>query len=297
MRTGRATSRRIAVLGAAGVSAAFDPDTPGIEALWAEDDVLVRAFRAAGWDAQRVVWNAQDVDWGEFTAALVRSTWDYIDDLDGFLAALARIAASGCALFNDREVIAWNARKRYLLDLAARGVPVIPSRLVASVADAASVPPEWSRVVVKPEVGIGASSVDVVARGALDERIAAARGAWIVQPFAESVVTEGEWSFVYLDGRFSHALVKRPARGDYRVQPMYGGTATRAVPDAGDRAAAEGVLAPLARAPLYARVDMARFEGRLHVMELELIEPVLYFGVEPEAAARLVAATLARLGA
>jgi glutathione synthase/RimK-type ligase-like ATP-grasp enzyme len=295
--TGRATSRRIAVLRAARVAAAFDPDAPGLDALWAEDEALVHAFRSAGWDALPVVWNAPGIAWDEFAAAIVRSTWDYIDDLDGFLATLASIAASGCILLNDHATIAWNARKRYLLDLAARGVPVIPTRLVASAADADSVPAAWSTVVVKPEVGIGASGIQVVARAALEERLAAVRGAQIVQPFAQSVVTDGEWSFVYLDGRLSHALVKRPAPGDYRVQPMYGGTVRRAEPDARDRADADAVLPVLSSRPLYARVDMARLDGRLHLMELELSEPVLFFGLEPDAPRRLVAATLTRLGA
>jgi glutathione synthase/RimK-type ligase-like ATP-grasp enzyme len=295
--TGDPTSRRIAVLRAARLAAAFDALAPCLDGLWAEDEALVQAFRAAGCEAELVVWNARGVAWDEFDAAIVRSTWDYIDDLDGFLATLAGIAASGCVLLNDHPTIAWNARKRYLLELAVRGVPVIPTRLVSGAAGADSVPRAWSTVVLKPEVGIGASGIQVLPRAALGERLAAARGAQLVQPFAQSVVTEGEWSFVYLDGRLSHALVKRPAAGDYRVQSIYGGTVHRAEPDARDRAHAEAVLPMLSSPPLYARVDMARLEGRLHLMELELIEPVLFFGLEPDAPRRLVAATLARLGA
>ena len=90
---------------------------------------LVRIGRASAGEPDSVVWNAPSIAWDEFAAAIVRSTWDYIDDLDGFLASLASIAASGCVLLNDHATIAWNARKRYLLDLAARGVP---ARLVAA---------------------------------------------------------------------------------------------------------------------------------------------------------------------
>jgi glutathione synthase/RimK-type ligase-like ATP-grasp enzyme len=289
--------RRIALLRAAGLAVAFDPDAPGMGALWAEDDALLEAFRAAGQDAVPVVWNAPGVAWGEFDAAIVRSTWDYIDDLDGFLATLARIEASGCALFNDRESIAWNARKRYLVELASRGVAVMPTRLVTGPADAGSVPAEWSKVVVKPEVGIGAAGIQLVPRAALEETLAKVRGPHLVQPFAGSVATEGEWSFVYIDGRPSHALVKRPAAGDFRVQSIYGGTSRRAEPAARDRADADTVMAALSSRPLYARVDMARLDGRLLLMELELIEPVLFFGLEPDAPRRLVDATLARLSA
>jgi glutathione synthase/RimK-type ligase-like ATP-grasp enzyme len=293
----RAISRRVAVLRSARLAAAFEGYAPGVDALWAEDETLIRAFRASGWDALSVVWNAPGIAWGEFDAAIVRSTWDYIDDLDGFLATLASIEAAGCVLLNDHATIAWNARKRYLLDLTARGVAVIPTRLVERAADAHSVPAEWSRIVVKPEVGIGALGTRVIARAALEERLAAVRGAQLVQPFVESVMTEGEWSFVYVDGRFSHALVKQPAPGDYRVQSIYGGTVRRAEPDARDRADADAVLPALSTTPLYARVDLARLDGRLHLMELELIEPVLFLELEPEAARRLVAATLARLRA
>ena len=94
MPSGRAMSRRIAVLRAARVAAAFDPDARGLDALWAEDEALVHAFRSAAWDAIPVVWNAPSIAWDEFAAAIVRSTWDYIDDLDGFLASLASIAAT-----------------------------------------------------------------------------------------------------------------------------------------------------------------------------------------------------------
>lgn len=297
MPTRRTAPRPIAILRAARLAAAFDPDAPGMDALWAEDDALVRAFRALGQDAVSVVWNASGVVWGDFDAAIVRSTWDYIDDLDGFLGTLARIEASGCALFNDHATIAWNARKRYLLELAARGVPVMPTRLLTSAAGEGDVPAAWTRVVVKPEVGIGASGIRVVPREGLEEALAAIRAPHLVQPFAEAVVTEGEWSFVFVDGRPSHTVLKRPASGDFRVQSIYGGTARRAEPDPRDQADAEAVMANLPRRPLHARVDMARLEGRLHLMELELIEPVLFFGLEPDAPRRLAAAALARLGA
>lgn len=294
MPTTPAPNRRIAILRAARLSTAFDSLALGLDGLWAEDEELVRAFRSAGCDARSVVWNGPNIAWGEFDAAIVRSTWDYIDDVDGFLGGLASIAAS-CLLLNDHRTIAWNARKRYLLDLLSRGVPVIPTRLVERASDASSVPEAWSKLVVKPEVSIGAAGTHVIPRAALDARVAKARGVQIVQPFVESVVSEGEWSFVYLGGVFSHAILKRPAAGDYRVQSIYGGSVCLADPDPRDRSDADAVLSALDARPLLARVDMARLDGRLHLMELELIEPVLFLGLAPEASGRLVAATLDRL--
>jgi len=286
--------RKIAVLTCARVSAAFDPDAPGLAALLAEDGLLVQAFRDAGHDAEPVVWNAPGVRWDAYDAAVVRSTWDYPDDVDGFLAGLARIDAA-CPLMNDLATISWNARKRYLVELAARGVEVLPTASVEGGSSGAEVPASWRRVVVKPEVGAGASGIEVGPREDLPRLLAGRTGLQLVQPFAEAVATEGEWGLVFLGGAFSHALLKRPAAGDYRVQPMYGGTTQVVTPSPADLAAAEAVLASAGRDPLYARVDMVRHEGRLHLMELELIEPVLFFGLAPDAPRRLVEATLARL--
>jgi glutathione synthase/RimK-type ligase-like ATP-grasp enzyme len=155
-------------------------------------------------------------------------------------------------------------------------------------------------VVVKPTVGTGASDVLQVESDEVAvtlERLTGSLDDYLVQPMVESVVSEGEWSFVFVAGEFSHALLKKPAVGDYRTQAIYGGSALDANPAPGDIRQAEAILAALPYDLLYARLDLVRIDGRLAVMELELIEPILYFDHAPGRVDRLAAATIARASA
>lgn len=253
------------------------------------------AFAAIGRGLIALSWDDEAVDWSRFEAAIVRTTWDYAQRPAEFFAAVDRIAAT-VPLFNPPAILRWNADKAYLRDLAARGAPSIPTLWVdhADVAayEAAFARFDCERLVVKPRIGAGAWRQAIVARGAPPpEAEAVPPGAAMIQPFLSSIVTEGEYSFVFCGGELSHAFVKRPAPGDYRVQPSYGGREFAIEPAQADLALAEAALAAAALAPLlYARVDMARLpDGRLAVMELEAVEPHLYPAVGP-----LLGANLAR---
>jgi hypothetical protein len=119
----------------------------------------------------------------------------------------------------------------------------------------------------------------------------------MIQPLIPAIVTEGEFSFLFIDGVFSHALVKRAAEGDYRIQEAYGGRSLRVEPSPPDRARASAVLEALAEAPLYARVDMVRgADGGLLLMELEVLEPYLFPAEGPSIGVMLAAALKRRLG-
>jgi glutathione synthase/RimK-type ligase-like ATP-grasp enzyme len=119
----------------------------------------------------------------------------------------------------------------------------------------------------------------------------------MVQPFLPKIVEEGEISFIFVDGEFSHALIKRAAKGDYRIQSTYGGTEEAITPSTEDLSDAKTILGALDVPPLYARVDMLRGEdGGLLLMEMELIEPYLYPVEGPELGVRMAAAVKKRLG-
>ena len=194
--------------------------------------------------------------------------------------------------------------QRYLRDVQARGVPVVPTHwlkrgesvgLAALLAELG-----WRDAVVKPAVSasaFGSWRTSPVTAAEEQERLAAllATGDVMVQPFTAAVATPGEWSLVFLGGQFSHAVLKRPAAGDYRVQWEFGGSAVGAVPGAHLVAAAERALAAAPGAALYARVDGVEQDGQLVLMELELIEPHLFLGWSAPAAARLAAALRAAL--
>jgi glutathione synthase/RimK-type ligase-like ATP-grasp enzyme len=262
-------------------------------------DILRRGFAPHGLNLTPVRW-IDPIDWTRFGAVLVNSAWDYQDRHEDFLATLDRIAALGVPVFNDPGAVRWNIRKTYLRELEARGVPVIPT-LWPEAPTRDDIVHAMSAfgiedVVLKRQVGGGARAqvrytrADMPAAGSIMDRPG------MIQPFIASIATEGEYSFLFVDGEFSHALVKRAKSGDYRIQEAYGGTSQAIDPTPADRAAAQAVLAALATPPLYARVDMVRGQaGELLLMELEVIEPFLFPKDGPHIGEMLGAALKKRL--
>lgn len=239
---------------------------------------LLDALRERGVDARPVVWSDEHVDWAAFDAVLIRSTWDYFDRLGAFLDWLAALPVR---VFNPKRVVAWNAHKSYLLDLAAAGVPVVDTLYVER-GEAAEVP--WARGIVKPTVAGAAKGLRRLQAG---ERVEATTQELLVQPFLPSIETEGELSLLYAAGELSHAVRKTPKPGDIRVQPEWGGTSRLIDPDAEAVAVAEAALAAVEEPLLYARVDLVRaVDGTLRVIELELIEPNLFLLGNPAGTAR-----------
>ena len=268
---------------------------------------LAAALAAGGFEAQLLAWDDPAADWDAPIATIIRSTWNYSLHVDAFKAWIDRVAASG-PLFNPREVICGNLYKRYLLELAARGVPVVPTTLVEK-GEPFELPE--GKLVIKPEVAGGSLGCRVFEAGdaAARAHLAAltARGAALVQPYVESVDGYGERSIVMIDGELSHAI-RKTARFEGDNEKIDG-----PFPIADDeRDVAEAALAtivtsavaaPDGAAPLrstgdllYARVDMARdANGRPMVMELELVEPSLFFTRGEGSAVRYVAGLRRRL--
>lgn len=251
-----------------------------------EHDLYVGAVRDGVGDRASVT----DIDWrapldelAGFDLAILGTPWDYTEAKDEFLDRLAALEAAGVVVCNPLEVVRWNADKLYLRqleELGAVGIPTLwPEAPDADTVRAAFEQFGCDRVVVKRRVGAGAIGQDSFRRDdpalegwAMDQPA-------MIQPFLPAIQAEGELSFIFVDGQLSHALVKRAAAGDYRIQSLYGGTEEVLDPAPADRAAAEAVMAllPFAEPPLYARIDMVRLDdGRLAVIEAELIEPYLY---------------------
>lgn len=259
-------------------------------------DALRPAFAARGMALHDISWDDETVDWADFAAVIIGTCWDYWDREAEFLAALARIEAA-TRLFNPLSLVRWNRHKRYLRDLEARGARLIPTLWLDAVDEAAAETAfgalDTDRLVFKRQVGAGAAGQHLVRRG---ERLPHLPLPMMVQPYLDAIAQEGELSFVFIDGALSHALVKRPAAGDYRIQSSYGGSETAITPHASDVAAAQAILETLDETPLYARIDMLRGDdGTLYLMELELIEPYLYPLEGPELGERLAEALVRRL--
>ena len=253
---------------------------------------LAAALADAGFDAAWVAWDDPAADWKAPIPTLIRSTWNYAHHIDAFLRWIDR-AAAAAPLWNPLGVLRANWRKRYLVGLAERGVPVVPTTLVAA-GEPVELPRE--RVVVKPEVGAGSLDTRIFEAGdpAIREHVAhiTRRCNAMIQPYVASVDSYGERSLVWIDGELTHAV---------RKSPRFSGDSERIdgpFPIADDeRAVAEAALAPYAAHILYGRCDLARdADGKPMVMELELIEPSLFFARHPPALERYIAGLRRRLG-
>ena len=260
-------------------------------------DFLAPALIRRGIEVETPGWSSAKVDWGSFDVAMLSSTWDYGDRQPEFRRWLKK-AAKATRLRNPLEVVEWNFDKRYLRELAEAEVPTIPTvwsgpgeeeRAAAEIERLG-----WDDVIIKPVVDLGALNLVRVP----SEHVLAMLGRYDVavmaQPFLPEVAGEGELSLVYIAGELSHGVRKMPARGDFRVQPQYGGTHEAVQPSGEATAIAEAALAAAPGDPLYARIDLLRDKsGRLALIELELIEPALYLDVRPASAEVLVKALLA----
>ena len=266
-----------------------------------DDRLAVAALADLGLRAVPALWDDDGVDWTAYAAVVVRSPWDYFLRAGEFAAWLDRLERLGAPVWNPVPLLRWNMDKRYLRELEAAGVRCVPTRWV----EGDDAPPledvlrerGWSRAVVKPVISGGAHETWMVERGgAHDEgrfRRLAAAGA-MVQPFVEEIATEGEWSLVFLGGEYSHALLKRPAPGDFRVQTAHGGRERPARPTPELLDAARATLAAVRHPWLYARVDLCLHAGAPALMELEMLEPSLFLEGDAAAPARFARAIAER---
>lgn len=234
-------------------------------------------------DLTAIDWRAPLDQLTQFDCAYLGTPWDYTEAKDEFLDRLDALEAAGVRVCNPAPVIRWNADKLYLQGLEARGAPSIPT-LWPEAPNSADVTAAFDhfgtdRVVVKRRVGAGAIGQYSFTRDAPPPADWQMDQPAMIQPFLPAIQSEGELSFIFVSGQLSHALIKRAAPGDYRIQSLYGGSEVPLDPAPTDRAAAEAVMAmlPFALPPVYARIDMVRLEsGQLAVIEAELIEPYLY---------------------
>lgn len=250
------------------------------------------------------MWSDTSVDWAGFDGVVIRSCWDYHRRYAEFFAWLDMLDARRVPVWNPTSTVRWNSTKRYLVDLAARGVTTVPTRIIAA-ASIESVTETarregWSRFVVKPAVSASAYETHAFTlplggddRDAI-ERVAI-HGDALVQPFVDEVTTDGELSLIFFDGEFSHAAIKRTRPGDFRVQSEHGGTVAPIDVAPAIVAHAKRSLDALDTVPVYARVDGVGDDRSFRLMELELIEPHVFLGNASGLAERFASAIVRRL--
>ena len=266
--------------------------------LTADDRLLVDPLSRHGFQVVPDMWSDPFPDWSQFATVVIRSCWDYHLQPERFLAWIKQLEYANIPIFNPTSLLRWNANKSYLRDLDTNGVPIVPTfwpegngniTLQEKLRDLG-----WHKAVVKPRISATAYRTqlatidDAAAAQPLFDELRRGPGV-MLQKYIDSITTEGEWSLIFFAGTFSHAIIKQPRPGDFRVQNDFGGTTRRADPP-------PHVLASATRAvqavdpTVYARVDGVVDEDRFLLMELELIEPMLFLADHPEAPARFAAA-------
>jgi len=269
-----------------------------------DDRHLLLALRAAGLSAEPVVWEDPHADWAAVRLAVVRSAWDYCWRRPEFLTWADR-AAGATTLCNSARLVHWNTHKHYLCDLAARGVPTVPT-VVLPAGQRVNLPVEasrrgWRDVVLKAAVAqsgryaMRATSADWAPAQAHLDRLLPYED-MLLQPFVPSVPEAGELSLTMVEGEVTHAVRKRAAPGDFRVHDDHGGTVTLESPAEPHLHVARRALAATGEPTLYARVDLVSdASGNPMVMEYEVVEPELFLRFSETSVARLVIGIQRRL--
>lgn len=281
--------------------------TDNLDGYFVWDNLLIAPFAQQGIAVEIVSWHAQPVNWNEYDAVIVRSTWDYQTDADQFVNTLQQIDQSDTLLVNPLALLQWNVSKWYLQELEQQGVTIIPSVFYAGT-NSATIAAQFEHfgcdeLIIKPLVSANSDNTFRLNQVALQDQqeqldTLFEKTDCMVQPFINSVVNDGEYSLFYFNGEYSHTIKKVPKLGDFRVQEEHGGQLHSITPTPSLRHTADFVLSQLPHHSLYARIDLVHNEHapsdtQWQLMEVELIEPSLYFNMDDTSPERFVQATMA----
>jgi glutathione synthase/RimK-type ligase-like ATP-grasp enzyme len=233
---------------------------------------LPSEFKEKGIKAVFVVWSDASIDWKNYDNLIIRSTWDYYTREVEFKNWLKKIIELGVPLFNPPAVIFDNMHKFYLREYANAGI----------------------KIVIKPAVSAGSYLTEVFEfrpenHNSILDKIKT--GDWLIQPFLNEI-EEGEISMIFFNKKFSHSIIKKPAEGDFRIQRQFGGQYQEYFPTEELLKTAQNIVNHITEPLLYARVDGLMINNKFHLMELEMIEPDLYFEFSEEYLNRYIEAYL-----
>ncbi len=271
-----------------------------LEGFYCSDNLTYAPLAKLGWEIDEVPWQSPAVCWDDFDLVVIRSPWDYSRQPQAFLKVLEQIERSSAPLANPLKVVGWNLDKRYLVDLEAKGIPIVPTKWLSNLSsnDILEAFDDFAthEIVVKPVIGAGAGDTFLLARDSEPDITERALSVFVdrplmVQPFVKPILELGEYSLFYFDGEYSHCVLKLPKPGDFRVQEEHGGI-IRGCPappillEAGQR-----VIEAIDERLLYARVDFVFLAHDTPVViEVELIEPSLYFAYDEQSPVRFACA-------
>ena len=269
-----------------------------------EDQILSSILTQEGISHEIVAWSDPLVVWSRFTTLLIKSTWDYFDYYPAFLNWIAEIQQLQIPVLNSLDTILWNSSKRYLLEIEQNGFPVIAGMILEK-----GKPVNMAQIqekikseiwVIKPLVSGGAKNTLKIPvleweKFAPQVRALVEEEDFLVQPFVPEVAEVGEYSLIFFNQVLSHAVLKTPAKEDFRVQHYFGGTIQTIEPTSKMLESCQALVQKFAPDSLYARVDGVEIDGVFHLMELELIEPYLFLGLEDQAIPNYRTALMQRL--
>ena len=261
------------------------------------DRLLIPFFQEKGYEIIPEIWDNPETNWEQYDAVLIRSTWDYYLNPEKFKSWVSTFINSKTKLFNAPEIILKNSHKFYLKELFDQGVNIIPT-IFSSENVKANDLTKWEKVVIKPAVSAGSHETEVFETAAITQEILdakIAKGDWLIQPFLEEIQDAGEISMLFFGGKFSHAIQKVPKSGDFRVQKQFGAQYLKFSPSNELLSIAITIVEIAGKESTYARVDGVMTKNGFLLMEVEMIEPDLFFEHAVEEPRKLAEVVLEKL--
>lgn len=257
------------------------------------DMMLNEPMANLGWQVDHISWRKKSVDWSQYQAVIIRSTWDYQDDASAFMQVLSDIEASGAVLLNSLKIAQWNINKNYLREVEDKGAEIIPTiwleQFEYSLIESYFEYFETDQIIIKPTISANSDNTFWLKKDTIHEQQVLLEESLInrqlmIQPFIPAIIEEGEYSLFYFSSQYSHCILKTPKSGDFRVQEEHGGILQSITPCKKLLTAANIAMQTIPEEVLYARIDLVEHEGVYKLMEIELIEPSLYFNLDESAA-------------
>ena len=265
-----------------------------------EDRKIIPALAKHNIEATAAIWSDKTINWTDFDYLIFRNTWDYFEKETEFKIWLNQIAQLEIKTLNPIKIITQNIHKFYLREMEQQGITILPTVFIDKTEHlnlSELIPPHWKKAVIKPAFSAGSYLTEVFEISeiqAISEKYKtiAADKELLLQEFMPEIQTLGETSFIFFNKKFSHAVNKKPVEGDFRVQSLFGGKYTLVQPNEKLIEKAQKIVDSLPKDLLYARVDGILIENELYLMEIECIEPDLYFDLSENSLERFVAAII-----
>jgi glutathione synthase/RimK-type ligase-like ATP-grasp enzyme len=262
-----------------------------------EDQKIIPALAQHNIQATAAIWSDKTINWSEFDYLVFRNTWDYFEKETEFKIWLNQIAQLEIKTLNPIITIKQNIHKFYLREMEQQGITILPTVFIDKTNNlnlTELIPADWNKAVIKPAFSAGSYLTEVFEKSEIQAisdkyKSIAAKKELLLQEFMPEIQTLGETSFIFFNKKFSHAVNKKPVDGDFRVQSLFGGKYTLVHPSPEMIQKAQKIVDTFQEDLLYARVDGILIDDELYLMEIECIEPDLYFNLSENAMERFVA--------